>query len=499
MSKTWQKCRDAIDGQDAIKSKRHEYLPDLRAGGGQAVYSFDGKMYSDQVYETKLKLANYENIPASTISKYIDMAMRKPYTINLIESDDSDETLRKEMYSKKAHIVDSCFRSIGRTINAIEWMMREYCATGRFALLIKLPRGAQSTPANKAQEEALKRMVKQDPFFLLFKAEQILDWRENIGDDGFRYLEYVKLRVSDNNDSQDQRAIFYRRTEARAIETATGTINDDWTNTIGEQSQLEWSSISGIDKIPIVICGGVDPQRPPMADLVDIAITHYQTLSNLAFRQHATVSDLVVIETPEPTLPAGAIGQRKTNCKEDEEIPPKANEPGSILELATGKTAHILNSNARFDSYETRLDKLKQSMADMGAISISLNENRSGRETATAYESRISVQTSNIKNMIEAIQSVLDDSFDIAGRWARIQDLLGAPLLLNTDLVYTGWQSVKELIEAKTGGLISRESAVQKMHELDLYPESVTAAAEIKRLEEDDEEVSIVEKEKIIE
>lgn len=474
MQKTWQKCRDAIAGQDAIKSRGMEYLPDLR--------SVDNFGVIDNVYKTKLALANYDNVPGSTLDKCISIAMRKPFVINTSDvTDDKDGSKHQKLREIKENKVNQCFRSIGRTVDSVTWMMREYLSVGRFAVLVKLPKGPNATPKNKAQEEQLKRMVNQDPFLLAFKAEMILDWRENISDNGYKFLEYVKLKVSEN--TIDQKALFYRKIDG-SVETAEGTIYDDWDST-QESDGLFWLKITGIDTIPIVFCNGVDVQRPPMADLVDLAITHYQTASNLAYKQHATISDLLVIET-DPNANNNQFNGR-IDDKDCDQPKIAANESGAMVILPAGKTAKVLNSNAVFDSYETRLSNIRQSMSDAQAIILSLNENRS-KETATAYESRLGVQTANVKFMIEQVQACLDAVFDIAGRWSGSSELIGNPLLLNTDLVYTGYASISDLISALSSGLISRESALLIMIEMDLLPEGISAEIELERLLKQEQE-----------
>lgn len=514
-AKKWKKCRDAVAGRDRI-------LAESASGDGYLINNCIGKEHKKQ-FATKLKNSRYTNHPGATIQKIIDVSQRKSDQIN---TDELDESIKQDgdklvVYQQKKHdLVDNLFRAISRgdTQDAVTMMYREFLTVGRFALLVKLPQSAQFDAANRAQSDEIKKKTQQNPFVIMYKAEQILDWINQVGDDGYKKLIYVKLKVSENGSllrstyskknmakNQCNKAIFYALMSKELIDMfdqmdlsndrpsilnyaqnlgkvfyAEGSIDQDITS-----DDLVWTStLGGIDRIPIEFCGGVDPIKPPIDDIVDKTLELYNIETDLAYRSQYAVRGVPWVTDGDP-MAGIPVNTDKVLCQtsDGQQMPMISSQtPGEAISMPYGATTGVWDTSNTFSDMFGQIEIIQEDLRNLGSP-LSLLKDRGGRETATAFEGRTTLILSMAKYMVIKVQTCLNKMFDLAADWSGVDDYRMA-LTLNSDLIVSTLESPSEIVTLFQAGLISRKDAITKLHTMDVYDDNITVEQALKNIED---------------
>ena len=245
LAPAWQKCRDAYEGQEQIIARGSEYVAPL-----------DTQTPSE--YVAYLRRGLYFNATARTVQGMVGASFRRPPSIEAGAAEDllADATL-----------TDLPFDSLAKQA------MREVLIVGRYGIL-----------CDYSDEEAR-------PYLSPYVAENILNWRvERMG--GRSVVTMVALaesgHVSDPSDPYmltDQ-----HRIRVLSLDEGTYTVRvyvkaNDSTGGNRERYILVDESIPTVagqtlDYIPFICINantvGLDTDRPPLLDLVDVNIHHWR-------------------------------------------------------------------------------------------------------------------------------------------------------------------------------------------------------------------------------
>ena len=253
----WQKIRDCIEGERAIKSQRTLYLDKLEG------------MESEQEYDAYLSRGTFYNFTGRTVLAMTGTLFRRqPQVSGLPEAlEDGLEDISDEGASFRVYT-----QQVGQ----------EVLTLARVGVLLDLPEGETTNP---------------QPYFTTYTAENIIDWRE--GRDpktGRKRLEMVTLREFHMIDEPigdttvHRYAARYRKLEiiggryvVQVYESATG----DADLSPGFLVNTIYPTRRGValEFIPFKIFGVVSSnasvEKPTTLDIADLNISHYKSYAHL--------------------------------------------------------------------------------------------------------------------------------------------------------------------------------------------------------------------------
>ncbi len=237
----WQKCRDAFEGEDAIKAAGVTYLPKLK---GQ----------TDDDYKSYKKRALFYSITSKSVSALVGMATSKAPKIEYPES--------MLVYFNDSRMIQ--FSEVYSTV------LTEVLLQSRCGVLVDMP-----------QEGG-------HPYPTVYQAEDIINWRIDAAGD----LELVVLRESYDAPVDDfEVKVEYRYRELRMVE---GIYTQRVYDSKGNPGEIVAPTIRGVelDYIPFFVANpfgtGFSDLKPLMLDIANINVSHYLSSADLEHGRHFT-------------------------------------------------------------------------------------------------------------------------------------------------------------------------------------------------------------------
>lgn len=238
----WQKCRDAFEGEEVIKSKGTKYLPKLK-----------GQVNED--YRAYVDRALFYSITSKSISALTGMATSKPVDIKCSES--------------MRQYLDDTSRMQFSEIFALT--LTEILLQGRDGTLIDFPKTGG------------------DPYIVKYNAESIINWRYDVNNQ----LALVVLKEQYTHYIDDYESeLRYRYRELRLEYGEYSQIihyEDDENLTEYITPRVKGKSL---DFIPFFVTHplgmGLKMAKPPVLDIVNINLSHYRSSADLEHGRHFT-------------------------------------------------------------------------------------------------------------------------------------------------------------------------------------------------------------------
>lgn len=238
----WRKCRDAFEGEDAIKAAGTLYLPKLK---GQ----------SDDDYKAYKNRALFYSITAKSVSALVGMATSKNPKLNYPNSmaryfNDSSMIQFSEIYST---------------------VLAEVLLMSRCGVLVDMP--VDGGPA----------------YPVVYQTEDIINWRTD--DSGKITLVVLREFVEAISDDEYEVTEVIQYRELRIID---GVYVQRLYNDKGNLISTPMPSIRGkaIDFIPFFVVNpigtGFSDHKPLMLDIANINISHYMSSADLEHGRHFT-------------------------------------------------------------------------------------------------------------------------------------------------------------------------------------------------------------------
>jgi hypothetical protein len=257
----WSRCRDVVNGTDAVKAAKEAYLPKL---GGQ----------DDDGYDAYRERAPFYGATDRTIQGLVGSVFRKPPKVlapSAIEEHLDDVTLMGEslaQFSRK--------------------YLKELLTTGRCGILVDMP---------EADENQAAATEPPRPYWARYRAEDITNWHtrringkvtlsmvvlhETVIEpdqvDEFARLQVEQYRVLYLDEAGKYAVNIWRKAETKEGD------QDSWYIFSSPAPQIVGEPL---DFIPFVF----DPEsgKPPLLDLVDMNLSHYRTMADLEHGRHYT-------------------------------------------------------------------------------------------------------------------------------------------------------------------------------------------------------------------
>lgn len=418
----WDKCRDCINGQDAVHKAGANYLPALT---GQ----------SADEYKAYVTRTPYYNATGRTIDGLVGMIFRKaPQITRPAALDDfiADMTLTGCDFDEYA-----------------EEMSREVISVYRVGVLVEYP-SITAKPDNLAQATAQNLR----PYCTTYKAETIVNWR----------IARVNNVMQPIMISLKEEAIEYKDTfESVEIDqyrvlllTETGYIQQIYRL----NDRKEWVQFGNdivplmnnkpLSYIPFVFFGannnGHELDVPPLYDLVTLNLSHYRTSADLEHGAHFTGLPTAVISGYQPTTnDQGVVTEKFAIGSSSAWVFPQPDAKASYLEFTGQGLGALVN-----------LKKEKEAaMAALGARMLA--PEKSGVEAGNTVRMRHSGEGAVLSSIVNNVAAGMQRILAIMAEWSGIDGEI--VVLLNKDFVDSTLtaQDILAYVQAWQAGALPKE------------------------------------------
>lgn len=299
----WQRCRDAAGGTDAVKAQGVKYLPMLEGHIGVDFGIFG------TAYDGYLKRALFYPAVDRTIGGLVGVMFAHPPTAKEVA-----DTHQKQ------------FDDITQTgVSLSQYALlqaREVITVGRVGTLVEFPQ--DTPPVTNGQQP-----IPQRPYWIQYKAEQIINWRtKRVGGidklSMLVLLEMIETPKMENGVADDfvmELIPQYRVLYLDVLGNYAVQLWRERTDESGKRIQKSFVKFEDpriplrrgkpLNFIPFSFASpiGIDPtpQHPPLLDLVDVNLSHYRTSADQEHGAHFTACPTPVVTGH--TLSRDATGQ----------------------------------------------------------------------------------------------------------------------------------------------------------------------------------------------
>lgn len=376
MSATWQRCHDVVKGQRAVQAGGEKYLP--RNGAEETTD-----------YEARVKRSDFFNATFRTISGLVGMAF--------------DKDPKTELPAALEAFTDD-IDGTGRTLFSFaKDMTDDILEYGRIGVLVDYPPLDNVAAISQAAAEAMGRR----PVLKSYDAKCIINWRtkrvrnqtvltmvvvkeqEAVAKDEYEDEMETRYRVLDLDEAGN-----YRQRVFRIVENKDEQIGDDVFPVMNGQKLRE---------IPFRIVGangmGEGIEEPPLIDLVDANIAHYQVNSDIRVAMHFGVPTFCISGYTPDENETITVGSRSAIILPDPQAKAYFAEPeGQML-----------------PQMQAALKELEQRMAILGARMIA-DETRQA-ETLGATQIKRSGENSVMAAIVIGVSDAITWALKTMAQW----------------------------------------------------------------------------------
>lgn len=436
MAPVWEKVQTVLDGTDSMRGAGTTYAPQ---------HEFE----HDEAYDERIQGAYLFNGSEQTLDSWVGRPFSDPLEVGEDVPADIEELFE-----------DVDLQGNSLSVFARNWY-REGLAKAICHVLVDHPDpfenedNAPRTKEDDRRDNLRPYFSLVEPENLIFAASRIVAARE--------VLVHVRIRETETvmdgfSESTVQRIRVFDRVLLEDVvdEEMTGVFVSLLEERKDPKSgMIVWFPIKDhikmdIDEIPIVTFyanrTGLMTGKPPLEDLVDLNVRHWQSTSN----QNVTL-DVARF----PML--GASGMTENEKKKKIVIGPK-----KVLKTskADGKYYYIEHTGAAISAGQDELDKVEEKMATYGADFL---RKRTGGVTATARALDSAEATSPLQDATHRFNDALMMAIHLLGKWMDIEETgtVGASTEFGPEEVFAG--DLQSLKDARQGRDISQETYLAEL------------------------------------
>ena len=381
----------------------------------------------------------------------VDRSVLSPYTSRLIETA-AGAILRKPIHVEgDQYWLDLCqnIDGLGSSIN--EYARRALVSSltyGHSAILIDYPAAAGAL--NLAEERALGRR----PYFVHIDAPQIWGWRKESGTNRLLQVRIHAYNVRPLNDFGEEQV-----EEMRVIYPGRYDLY-----TLG-QEVVEFTATGGysLSEIPLVPIysnrRGLLISQPPLLDIANLNITHYQRQADLIHALHIAAMPTLVLEGWDDTTGSATMGVNYA------------------IAMQPGNKAYYVQADATsFDAQMAELQSLESQMSTLGVTK--LFGQKFVAESAEAKRIDQAQSNSVLSIISQELESALNQAFQFAAQYVGIQ----APeITIDRDFDYYRLigQDVSVLAQLNQMGKISDAMLLEILRRGEILPDNVNIEDEV--------------------
>jgi hypothetical protein len=388
----------------------------------------------------------------------VDRSVLSPYTSRLIE------TAAGAILRKPIHIEgDQYWLDLAENIDGLGSNINEYARRalvssltyGHSAILVDYP--AAMGARNLAEERAQGRR----PYFIHVDAPQIWGWRQASTMPGspltqVRIHEYTTRPLNDFGEEQieQMRVIYPGRYDLY---------------TLG-QELVEFSESGGysLDQIPLVPIysnrRGMLRSQPPLLDIANLNITHYQRQADLIHALHIAAMPTLVLEGWDDTTGSATMGVNYA------------------IAMQPGNKAYYVQADATsFDAQMNELQSLESQMSTLGVTK--LFGQKFVAESAEAKRIDQAQSNSVLSIISQELESALNQAFGFAAQYVGVEP---PEIHIDRDFDYYRLigQDVSVLAQLNQMGKISDAMLLEILRRGEILPDTVNVEEEMEAMEQ---------------
>jgi hypothetical protein len=375
----------------------------------------------------------------------VDRSVLSPYTSRLIETA-AGAILRKPIHIKG----DPYWLELAKDIDGIGSNINEYARRalvssltyGHSAILVDYPAAANAM--NLAEERAMGRR----PYFVHIDAPQIWGWRKEPGTNRLlqvRIHDYDVRPLNEFGEEQveEMRVIYPGRYDLYTLGRSTETVSLDET---GGYS---------LDEIPLVPIYSnrrdVLISQPPLLDIANLNITHYQRQADLIHALHIAAMPTLVLEGWDDTTGSATMGVNYA------------------IAMQPGNKAYYVQADATsFDAQMQELQSLEGQMSTLGVTK--LFGQKFVAESAEAKRIDQAQSNSVLSIISQELESCLNQAFAFAAQYVGIEP---PEIKIDRDFDYYRLigQDISVLAQLNQMGKISDEMLLEVLRRGEILPD----------------------------
>ena len=419
-----------------------------------------GTNYIRDLSETYLPQEPREDQDAYTTR--VDRSVLSPYTSRLIE------TAAGAILRKPIHIEgDQYWLDLAQNIDGLGSSINEYARRalvssltyGHSAILIDYPAAAGAR--NLAEERAMGRR----PYFVHVDAPQIWGWRKEGGTNRLLQVRIHDYDVRPLNDFGEEQI-----EQMRVIYPGRYDLY-----TLG-QEVVEFSETGGysLDEIPLVPIysnrRGLLISQPPLLDIANLNITHYQRQADLIHALHIAAMPTLVLEGWDDTTGNATMGVNYA------------------IAMQPGNKAYYVQADATsFDAQMAELQSLESQMSTLGVTK--LFGQKFVAESAEAKRIDQAQSNSVLSIISQELESALNQAFAFAAQYVGMEP---PEITIDRDFDYYRLigQDVAVLSQLADAGRISNSMLLEILRRGEILPDNM-------QIEETDEILEVEKAEEV--
>ena len=381
----------------------------------------------------------------------VDRSVLSPYTSRLIETA-AGAILRKPIHVEgDPYWLDLIQNIDGLGSNINEYARRALVSSltyGHSAILVDYPAAAGAM--NLAEERAMGRR----PYFVHVDAAQIWGWRKEPITNRLLQVRIHDYDVRPLNEFGEEQI-----EQMRVIYPGRYDLY-----TLG-QEVVEFSSTGGysLDEIPLVPIysnrRGLLISQPPLLDIANLNITHYQRQADLIHALHIAAMPTLVLEGWDDTTGSATMGVNYA------------------IAMQPGNKAYYVQADATsFDAQMAELQSLESQMSTLGVTK--LFGQKFVAESAEAKRIDQAQSNSVLSIISQELESALNQAFEFAAQYVGIE----APeITIDRDFDYYRLigQDVAVLTQLNQAGKISDAMLLEVLRRGEVLPDNINIEDEL--------------------
>lgn len=418
MTDDWDKIDALVGGTPAMRRARTKYLPQFPAE-------------TDAAYEYRVKTSTLFN----SLGRTVENMAAKPFVeaVTYTEVDPKTEAWFEN--------IDLCGNNL--TVFA-HTLMTAGLKYGLTHILVESPvtQGADGSPLYKTK--AAEDAAGVRPYLLHINPRQILGWKSAKLDGGREMLTQVRImEVVDEEDGDFGTASVpqVRVLEIGIWRTFRKNDRDEWT--LHEEGRMS------LDFIPLVTFytrrTGFMTAVPPLRDLADLNIKHWQSSSDQDSILHVARVPILAI------------------CGATDGQPIEIGKNAALVLPQGAEVKYVEHTGKAIEAGRASLQDLENQMRAMGAELLVETQVQS---TATQNNIEDGEAKCQLARMVEGLEDALDNAVDIMHRWVSMEFEGGVDIyddFASGAIMQAAGPFLISLVQAVESGILSKEDAFAEM------------------------------------
>ena len=425
MTPKWERCRDFIAGADALRDH------DLACRGNEYAYLerlSEKQSYAE--YRSYIRRALYTNFPNKTKEIFLGMVFSK-------------EPVMEVPRMLEDYLGDIDLRGTP-LIEFVETSLDETLGVGRIGVLVDVPQSDEV----RTQLDAKAGNIR--PYFAMYKAESIIDWQTARINNRYQIVRVVLMESK----------ILYRELllDDTGYHVVMWTADKEGDELVPQAPLYPAMNGAPLDRIPFFFVGPkestIDPELPPLLDIVEVSRSHYQSSADLEHARFAcalpTPYFLGFSEDEAEGLSLGGLN-------------------GIVARDNQAKVGYLEFTGSGVSSLENALNQKQQMIAELGVEKLA---GGNGAETATAVQTRINLQTASLSDMARSISRTMSKALQMMASWAGTEEPFSVSL--NSDFIDNtiNPQEISALMASVINGSLPLQDYIMRLKKIGVIDSS---------------------------